>query len=346
MRSIARRLRRSGIQLIFCAAIPLVSSCRKAEITTYRAPKETVQPSAPAMASLPEAMLPAGPKPKVTWQAPVGWTTEEAGQMRVAAFSLKDDVGHTAEVTIIPLPESGESDLSNVNRWRKQVGLVAAAENELPKLGSAITMDGAPAGQFEINGAQKSILVVMQHRDQMLWFVKMMGDTPLVSAQKAAFEQFVASLKIGGEVGSAEVEATPAPESAPAPTSNLPAPKEWQQVAPGPMQDAKYTTEGGAEVSVSIFPGQVGGVLANVNRWRGQLGLAAIAESDLAGMTKPLAGLPGAVLVDLAATDGTKRMLAAMVPREAQTAFYKITGTPAAVEAEQARFTQFVEAAK
>jgi len=347
MRPIARRLWRTGIQLIFCAAIPLLSSCRKPEITTYHAPKELAQ-SSPAMASMPEGMLPAGPKPKVTWQAPAGWTEEEAGQMRVGAFTVKDAGGHAAEVTIIPLPESGESDLSNVNRWRKQVGLVAASGDEMAKLGSAVTLDGAPAGLFEISGAQKSILVVMQHRDGTLWFVKMMGDTPLVSAQKAAFQKFVASLKIGDETGNvpATAEATAVPESPAAPAVNLPTPKEWQPVAPGPMQDAKYTTAGGAEVSVSIFPGQVGGVLANVNRWRGQLGLGAVAESDLAGMTRPLSGLPGAVLVDLSSTDGTRRMLAAIVPRDSQTAFYKLTGIPAAVEAEQGRFTQFVEAAK
>ena len=30
--------------------------------------------------------------------------------------------------------------------------------------------------------------------------------------------------------------------------------------------------EGSPTVTVSMFPGDVGGVLANVNRWRGQLG--------------------------------------------------------------------------
>lgn len=35
------------------------------------------------------------------------------------------------------------------------------------------------------------------------------------------------------------------------------------------------------EVAVTRFPGDVGGVLANLNRWRGQMGLAPVTENEL-----------------------------------------------------------------
>lgn len=38
---------------------------------------------------------------------------------------------------------------------------------------------------------------------------------------------------------------------------------------------------GPVEVAVTRFPGRVGGELANVNRWRGQLGLAPITQNEL-----------------------------------------------------------------
>lgn len=41
---------------------------------------------------------------------------------------------------------------------------------------------------------------------------------------------------------------------------------------------------GPVEVAVSQFPGQVGGVLANVNRWRGQTGLGPVSEDELPGL--------------------------------------------------------------
>jgi hypothetical protein len=53
---------------------------------------------------------------------------------------------------------------------------------------------------------------------------------------------------------------------------------------PRRMRIATYmapTPSGDQEVAVTRFPGRVGGELANINRWRGQMGLTPIAEADL-----------------------------------------------------------------
>jgi len=78
--------------------------------------------------------------------------------------------------------------------------------------------------------------------------------------------------------------------AASAPAEPWKAPEGWQAVAERrPMREATYLIEdadGPVEVAISVFPGEVGGMLANVNRWRGQIGMApvtSIAESDLAG---------------------------------------------------------------
>ncbi|MFT4901380.1 MAG: hypothetical protein ACI81V_000651 [Lentimonas sp.] len=64
-------------------------------------------------------------------------------------------------------------------------------------------------------------------------------------------------------------------------------PAGWQAVLAGPMRLAVYTAPDGVELSVSRFPGTVGGDLANVNRWRGQLGLAGVAElTDVPGLVE------------------------------------------------------------
>ncbi len=62
-------------------------------------------------------------------------------------------------------------------------------------------------------------------------------------------------------------------------------PDRWRRV-PGqrPMRVATFEIpleHETVEVAVTRFPGDVGGVLANVNRWRGQMGLPAIGEGDL-----------------------------------------------------------------
>lgn len=54
-----------------------------------------------------------------------------------------------------------------------------------------------------------------------------------------------------------------------------------------PMRVATYLApvEGGTvEVAITRFPGTVGGELANVNRWRGQMGLSPVGEAELDGV--------------------------------------------------------------
>lgn len=62
-------------------------------------------------------------------------------------------------------------------------------------------------------------------------------------------------------------------------------PENWtKDETPRSMRLATYTipTESGTqEVAISRFPGHVGGTLANINRWRGQMGLQPINESQL-----------------------------------------------------------------
>ena len=53
---------------------------------------------------------------------------------------------------------------------------------------------------------------------------------------------------------------------------------------PRQMRIATYmapTDTGQQEVAVTRFPGRVGGELANINRWRGQMGLAPITQGEL-----------------------------------------------------------------
>ncbi len=63
------------------------------------------------------------------------------------------------------------------------------------------------------------------------------------------------------------------------------APEGWVfDETPRQMRFATYmapTDAGDQEIAVTRFPGRVGGELANINRWRGQMGLAPISEGEL-----------------------------------------------------------------
>ncbi|MEN0020711.1 MAG: hypothetical protein AAF747_07505 [Planctomycetota bacterium] len=83
-----------------------------------------------------------------------------------------------------------------------------------------------------------------------------------------------------------------AADSAPAPTaeaelSDRPwlVPEGWtEDAAPRPMRVTTYIVpdaSGSIEVGVTRFGGRVGGDLANINRWRGQMGLPPVDEQSL-----------------------------------------------------------------
>jgi hypothetical protein len=90
--------------------------------------------------------------------------------------------------------------------------------------------------------------------------------------------------------------------------------------------------QGLPDVLLSAFPGDTGGLLANINRWRGQLGLDPIDDAQLAQATET-ATFEGVIVttVDLTGSGGQEMLGAVVVPGDGQTWFVKATGEPAAI---------------
>lgn len=121
------------------------------------------------------------------------------------------------------------------------------------------------------------------------------------------------------------------------------APAGWTPKVASAMRRGSYTVsgpEGAGDVSITAFPGDVGGNLANINRWRGQLQLPPVA--DLAGVVQPLEANGLHLLVFEGANNGT-RMLAAIVARPNETWFFKLTGPDALVAREKPAFLDFLK---
>jgi hypothetical protein len=120
-------------------------------------------------------------------------------------------------------------------------------------------------------------------------------------------------------------------------------PAGWS-VDPTP-RSMRYATllAGELEVALSRFPGDVGGVEANVNRWRQQLGLEPLTREGLAATFEPVQvdGADG-VFVDLRSSTGDVRMIVALLPRADETWFVKVSGPVALVEREEARLRELV----
>jgi hypothetical protein len=298
--------------------------------------------------------------------------------MRLASFRVNGPGGKQADVSVIPLPGLGGTDLSNVNRWRSQVGLPAITEEEMTKMAQPVPVAGQTAQLFDLagtnpgSGDKSRILAALLHREGATWFFKMTGDDELVAGQKAAFIDFLKSLSftaaaqpelppshppIGGGSNMAQPMTMPAAGSnqpkSPKPEWQVPA--GWQETPGGQFLVAKFIIAGDnntqAAVNVSSSPGNGGGLAGNVNRWRGQLGLDQQSESDIANTVTTQEAPGGKIsLVDLTGTDartGKKsRLVGAVVPQADATWFYKIMGDEQIVEREKPAFVNFVKTVK
>jgi hypothetical protein len=241
------------------------------------------------------------------------------------------------------------------------------------------------AGTNPGSGSADRILGVIQHRDGMAWFYKMTGDADLVEQQKPAFVEFLKSLNFGaaaptqaempagnpaaagdthawtaedmhlktGNVGltatTVSANTIPSVSHDGQPTWQVPA--GWQEVPAGQFLVAKFTLTGDggatAAVNVSSSPGDGGGLAANVNRWRGQLGLSP--SPDISATPVDITG-GKASLVDFSGTDARTsqpaRLVGIVVSQSNQTWFYKLMGDAKVVESQKAAFTQFVQGVK
>lgn len=348
----------------------MLAGCGREDVRVYQAPKDLPagHPPMSAGGSGAGGILQAPPSglPRVQWDLPAGWKELPAEQMRVGYFSIAGTNDSKAEVTIIPLAGLAGTDLENVNRWRGQIGSGPLSAEELAKVAVAVPVGEGEGQLFDLEGGADQtprlrMLAAILRRDGKAWFFKMTGEDALVSSQKEAFTGFLKTLRFeaAGAPATAAAAATPAPAAVAAPAEAAAAspdrpaftvPANWKEQAPGNMQAARFVPEGAdgkADVSLAILPGDGGGRLANVNRWRRQLGLPPVAESELAAALRPLQ-VEGAesYLVEIANPGDGRSMVAAAVLRQGRSWFYKLTGTTDVVDREKSAFVKFVESAR
>jgi hypothetical protein len=119
-------------------------------------------------------------------------------------------------------------------------------------------------------------------------------------------------------------------------------PKGWTEARTGGMRFAtlKPPTEGNVDVSVVMLPGAAGGELANVNRWRGQIGLPPVDEASRAQVRKEVPSKAGMISVyDFTNEAANKqRMVVGLLLVDGRSWFLKMVGDASAIEPARADF--------
>ncbi len=125
-------------------------------------------------------------------------------------------------------------------------------------------------------------------------------------------------------------------------------PEGWVEQPASGIRKANFTISsdtGSAEVTVLTFPGEVGGRLANINRWRGQVDLPAAIAEDLPAYTEGYE-IDGHRGLFIRLEGDTQSILGALLPFHGNTWFFKMLGDSATVVNNETAMKQFLDSIK
>jgi len=311
----------------------------------------------------------ASERPAVPWTVPAGWEEKPASGMRVASYAVKRPDGRSADISVVAMGGAAGGELENVNRWRNQIGLEPVTEADLASQRSIVPAGNRQVVMYELDGKKAVLeekyaartLAAILPAGEMTVFFKITGENALVAEQKPQFLAWLKSVDTGGggggggEVAPETSAATPAASSgstAGGGTDGLPnwrVPSGWKAAGPKPMRLASFDipdAAGNGDVSISKLNGDGGGLLANVNRWRGQVGLAPLEASALEANSTALttAGGDRGTWVELKGAD--KTILGAIVARDGVSWFFKMTAPVSVAAQNREAFEKFVRSVR
>ncbi|MGD9856426.1 MAG: hypothetical protein AB7U20_15885, partial [Planctomycetaceae bacterium] len=210
---------------------------------------------------------------KPRWTVPDGWSEAEGSQMRFATLKV-ENTDPPLEVSVIPLPvfdsNMGEYLRQNIDRWRGQIGLE-------PSAGADWLATAQAAGEVRASSAGDVPVILVDLR----------GKTEKFDPARMLGAMFIPDS--GGATTAPSPSSTPALAIAspsrqeagdPAPLS-FETPEGWAAGKASSMRAASFlVSDGGKQADVSAMMAG-GDELANVNRWRGQVGLAPVSQDEL-----------------------------------------------------------------
>lgn len=216
------------------------------------------------------------------WETPEGWRQLGASGMRLLNFRVagRDD----AECYLTMLQGSGGGVLANVNRWRRQMGRSPLSQAEVDRLPRR-EFFGRDAVLVEVEGTlqgkkDRKLLALLVVLPMGVITMKMTGPAEVVDDERGRFLELCDSLRLrhgpASAAGKSEAGSGPRTASAFDPGKlRWRAPEGWKRK---PVESAMRVVtfaaspSGRTECVVFVLRGDGGGVVANLNRWRGQVG--------------------------------------------------------------------------
>ena len=134
-------------------------------------------------------------------------------------------------------------------------------------------------------------------------------------------------------------------------------PEHWLPGPPSQLRRASFSARGQngqlVDISITTFPGQVGGALANINRWRRQIGLDSVDEEAAGALTNELEIRKTRYkIIDISnktppiGKDWPQSSLIATTFHNGNSWFFKMSGDTPLVDEEREAFMQFLESVR
>lgn len=274
------------------------------------------------------------------WDLPAGWTERAPSAMRVANFA----VGDQAECYLTILAGDGGGLGANVNRWLAQMqqpALVGDQVDALPRATlfhrEAVLLDvegtftGMSGGAPQTGRRLLGLLLVDPDGSAFLKFV---GPTDVVEREKNAFKALATSFRAANGQPTEQVSTATRIERAAGLVARVP--ESWLRVPEKPPRALDLRVDTDVECSITVLAGTAGGARANIDRWRGQIGLAPIDDEQYAGLEVVSMLGQSALLVE--ATSGNSGVLGAVVESAERSVFVKLTGPMGQIARNRAAF--------
>jgi hypothetical protein len=303
------------------------------------------------------------PDGRAHWKLPANWKEEPGNGIRLATIVIPDDKRLEITISTANWSDAQKSMLDNVNRWRGQLQLAPIGPKQLPDVSRAAKAGDRPITIVDMRGQFKSGGMTPPFA----------GGSSTTSGRKPTSAD--TSLPVGHPpidaapnlpAGHPPIDPSP-PTAANSTTANAPAatdvpgftaPTSWKQVPTRGLRKAEFAvTDGSQAASVTLitFPANEGSLIAdpvaNINRWRGELGLSQIKKEALATATETITvdGQPAtyaAMIPDAAKPEESQAKeatLAAIVKTGRQIWFIKMKGDRDVIKKHQDEFKAFLK---
>lgn len=254
---------------------------------------------------------------KIAWTLPETWKETPGNANRYATLVLNSEPPLEVTVTVLGAGdgELTQQLLDNINRWRGQLDLPHIEAEDLPQRTETIN-----AGEMKVT------------------VINIKGKAAPKPAMPGGMMPPMSGHPTGGE-------SKPSVGASGKSTLQFDKPEGWTEVPVKQFQRARFTVgEGEQLVEVSVSRAG-GGRDANINRWRGQLGLPP-RSGDLPEETgKPFeAASRQGELIEIVA--GEKALVVIVIPDGDQSWFIKLSGNSELATKERSNFEAFAKSLK